>query len=68
MMRNRASAAESRKRKRQQLEEYETLVASLQESVRKLKQQNEDLRRACALAGGNTPMETPTLPLETVSV
>jgi len=65
MLRNRASAAESRKRKRQQLEDYETLVASLTEAVQKLKQQNEELRRACALAGGK-PLETPSQPIPAV--
>lgn len=66
MLRNRASAAESRKRKRQQLEEYETLVASLTDTAKKLRQQNDELRRACALAGRT--LETPALQLPPVNM
>lgn len=70
MQRNRESAAESRKRKKQRVEEYEALVASLQETVEKLKQQNDELRRANAIAASKqetgscgTALPTPPLPL-----
>jgi len=65
MMRNRASAAESRKRKRKQMEEYETLVKTLHERVAELERQNSELRKACALASGKgqpPPLEVPPPP------
>merc|ERR1719231_984539 len=59
MMRNRASAAQSRKRKRQQVEELEAMVASLKESVRALTQSNNELKRDCALAAGKAEAAAP---------
>jgi len=45
--RNRASASESRKRKRQQVEDLESLILGLKETVRVLTEQNAALRRDC---------------------
>jgi len=64
MMRNRASAAESRKRKRKQVEECEALVQSLKDAVKKLQEQNDELRRANALAR-TKQQELPAPPIET---
>ena len=47
MMRNRESAANSRKRKKAKVEELEALVASLKEEVQSLKRQNVELRSEC---------------------
>jgi len=64
MRRNRESAAMSRNRKKQYVEELEAQVASLNETVRSLQTENFDLRRECARARG--PMSAsspPPLPL-----
>jgi hypothetical protein len=50
MRRNRDSAALSRHRKKQHVENLESQVASLQEAVRSLIAQNQELRSACMLA------------------
>jgi len=60
MRRNRESAAMSRNRKKQYVEELETQVASLHEHVSKLQRENIDLRRACARARGDEA--PPSLP------
>jgi len=61
MMRNRASAAQSRKRKRQQVEDLEADVASLRETVRKLTEQNATLRRECKQMA-DSPLEPASRP------
>ena len=65
MRRNRESAAMSRNRKKQYVEELETQVASLHEHVRSLQSENFELRRACARARGSSLEEPPALPLLT---
>ena len=52
MRRNRESAAMSRNRKKQYVEELEAQVAQLHEITRTLKSENFELRRECARMGG----------------
>ena len=52
MRRNRESAAMSRNRKKQYVEELEAQVAQLHEITRTLKTENFELRRECARMGG----------------
>lgn len=70
MMRNRASAAQSRKRKRQHVEELQALVARLKEELQALKKENMELRQDCARAGGTVgslSVEVPVPPLPQVN-
>lgn len=53
MRRNRESAAVSRNRKKQYVEELEAHVACLNHAVRTLKHENAELRRECERLGGN---------------
>ena len=63
MRRNRESAAMSRNRKKQYVEELETQVASLHEAVRNLQSENMELRRACAHARNGLSTSPPPLPM-----
>jgi hypothetical protein len=59
MQRNRTSAAKSRKRKLEHMDELEAQVASLKSSVAALTAQNAELRRACARASGGSESLVP---------
>lgn len=61
--RKRDSAAESRKRKRSQLQDLEALAATLKSDVADLMAQNAELRRECALAGGRAEGMQPPQPV-----
>lgn len=61
--RNRVSAAQSRKRKRQHVEDLESLLASLKKDAQALQDDNAELRRQCAaLADGVLDTLPPTEP------
>jgi len=68
--RNRESAAQSRKRKRQHVEELEALAATLRSKAQSLREQNVELRHKCALVKNGSDVKAQALPsnAETVVV
>lgn len=66
--RNRESAAQSRKRKRQHVEELEALVATLRSKAQLLREQNVELRHKCALVENGSDMKLQALPCNAETV